>query len=205
MSCQVSVSQSAASSIDHTDSGTNLSNTSDTSTSANGDSSGGSSGLGAGAIAGIVVGALVVLVGIALAIFLLRRRSKAKTHSPSELDTDGLVSQKHSEAPPEEGRAEMFVDPRNVAEMRAQEKFASELDSSDKANTSRVGAKEIPGVHEADDNTSSVPTNHKRTGTPQELFSPVSPLESSENSRIGNSATTTENASEDRKTPRSIA
>lgn len=201
LNCQVSVSQSAASSIDNIGSpsnSTNFGNTTASNAGGGDDGDDDSSGLGAGVIAGIVVGAVVVLLSIGLAIFFYRRHSKKKSYPASTTDAVGLMPGTELSGTPKQGTAEMYVDPRDVAEMTAYKNYAVELDD-EKARMGAVKVREIPGVHEAGNRMSTVPISQQPTPVAEKVLSPVSPMSGVDNNQNEASTITTVMAGEYKK------
>lgn len=137
----------------------------------------GSSGLSGGAIAGIIIGVLVLLTLIGIAVFLHRRHAQKKTLSLPESKSDNPPSYVQLPATEHETKAEMYVDPRDVTEMRGQGKFPAELESKN-------GGKTIPGVHEIEGDSGLVPVGNRREHK-MEVLSPVSPLDGTDASVSG--------------------
>lgn len=75
------------------------------------------SGLGGGVIGGIVVGAVVLLscIGLSIFFFFHRRHSQEKAHLASKIDISNLPPYAQLPASQHEEKAEMYVDPRDVA------------------------------------------------------------------------------------------
>lgn len=166
VNCRTSVSKSAAANLtSNVDAGTNSTSSSNTTVPPSG-----SSGLRAGAIAGIVIGVLALLALVGITVFFLYRRRSRNTPPPSqpELRSDDPPRYAQLPATEHETKAEMYVDPRDVTEMRAQEKFPAELESE-------TGGKRIPGVYEIEGDSGPSPVENRR-GNTMDVLSPISPI-----------------------------
>lgn len=124
---------------------------------------------------------LVLLTLIGIVVFLHRRHAQKKTLSSPEFKSDNPPSYVQLPATEHETKAEMYVDPRDVMEMRGQGQFPAELGSEN-------GGKIVPGVHEIEGDSGLSPADRRRN--PMDVLSPVSPIDGTDASGRGTTEST---------------